>query len=240
MSALATAPAHALTIPAAPEGPVNDYAHALPPGGVERLTQQLKSYEQGTTRQIAVAIFPSLEDESIEDFTIRLAEKWKIGSKKNSDGVLVTLFMKEHRDRIDVGYGLEGQLPDALAQRILHEVMEPRFKQGDLEGGLREGLGAIDTATGGHEHAEGKLPVASARSRGTPFENVIGFLVIVAIVIVVGRITRRRGGGGGGGSFGGFSGGSGGWSGGGSGSSSGGGWSGGGGSFGGGGASGSW
>lgn len=211
---------------------------------MQRLDQQLRSYETGTTRQIAVAIFPALDGEALEDFSIRLAEKWQIGSRKNSDGVLITVFIADHRDRIDVGYGLEDKLTDALAARIQRELMEPRFKQGDFEGGLREAIGAIDTATGGHAHDEGKLPArapgnANDSSGGSIFLIIIFFVIVLPIIL---RFVRRGGGGGGfGGGF--FLGGGSGWSSGGggwSGGGGGGGWSGGGGSFGGGGSSGSW
>jgi uncharacterized protein len=236
-------PAQALTIPPKPTGPVNDYAHALSADAVKRLTDQLLSYEQGTTRQIVVAIFPSLDDEERADFTQRLGDAWGIGSKKNNDGVLVTLFIKDHQDQIAVGYGLEDKLTDLQTARIRRELMEPRFREGDFEGGLRAGLAAIDTATGGHEHPEGKLPARAARPQ---VHIPIGLIIFVIILIIV--ITRRRGGGGGGGFWpgfwiggggGGWSGGSGGWSSGGGGGG-GGGWSGGGGSFGGGGSGGSW
>lgn len=167
---------------------------------------------------------------------MRLAEAWKIGGKKNSDGVLITVFLKEHQDQILVGYGLEGQLTDAQAARIRTELMEPRFKAGDFEGGLRAAIAAIDTATGGHEHAEGKLPARAASRNNDPYA---GFIVFVFILVVIFVIRRFRGGGGGGWFIGGggWSGGSGGWS---SGGGSSGGWSGGGGSFGGGGSGGSW
>jgi uncharacterized protein len=236
-------------IPDHPDGPINDYAGALTPDAKQRLTQQLLSYELGTTRQIAVAIFPTLDDEAIEDVSIRVAEKWKIGGRKNNDGVLLTVFMKEHRDRIDVGYGLEDKLTDVQSARILRELVEPRFKQGDFEGGLRAALAAIDSATGGHEHPEAQPP-SHLHPQGNTFAEdylgpifVFGFIAFVVILIAVAR--KYRGPGGGGGFFGGggwTSGGSG-WSSGGSdwgGGGGGGGWSGGGGSFGGGGASGSW
>lgn len=223
---------------------MTDYAHALPADAVARLNQQLLSYEPGSTRKIVVAIFPSLEGEDPADFTVRLALAWKIGSKQNNDGVLVTLFLAEQKFRIEVGYGLEGQLTDVQSKRIEDELMAPRFKLGDYEGGLRAGLAAIDTATGGHEHAEGKLPARQPSSGGGGIP--VGLIVFVIFVIVI--VFSRRGGGGGGGFWtgfflggggGGWSGGSGGWSSGGGGG--GGGWSGGGGgSFGGGGATGSW
>jgi len=222
---------------------VNDYAHVLSADALARLNQQALSYEPGTTRQIAVAIFPTIDDEERFDFSMRVAEAWKIGGKKNSDGVLITVFIKEHQDQILVGYGLEAQLTDVLAARIRTELMEPRFKAGDFEGGLRAALAAIDSATGGHEHAEGKLPARAPTSNG----GGIPIGVIIFIIFVVILIIRRRGGGGGGCGFwpgfwlggggGGWSGGSSGWS---SGGGGGGGWSGGGGSFGGGGSGGSW
>ncbi|MCA1664301.1 MAG: TPM domain-containing protein, partial [Myxococcales bacterium] len=236
-----------LLVPPPPTQPVTDYAHALSPDAVARLNQQALSYEPGSTRKIVVAIFASLEDEAVEDFTIRLAEKWKIGSKKNDDGVLVVVFVKEHKVRIEVGYGLEGQLTDVQAHRIEEELMAPRFREGDYEGGLRAALAAIDTATGGHQHDEGQLPARAPTSNSGGGGGRIPVGVIIFIVFVIIMIIRRRGGGGGGGGFwpgfwlggggGGWSGGSSGWSSGGG----GGGWSGGGGgSFGGGGATGSW
>jgi uncharacterized protein len=233
-------PAHALRVPPRPDGPINDYAGVLSADAVKRLTNQLLSYEEGTTRQIAVAIFPTLEGEDRFDFSMQVAEAWKVGGKKNSDGVLVTLFIREHQDQILVGYGLEALLTDALATRIRTELMEPNFKLGDYEGGLRAGLAAIDAATGGHEHPEGKLAARAPSSGGGVPVGVIVFIIIFIVVIVL----RSRGGGGGGGFWPGvFLGGGGGWSGGSSGWSSGGGgggWSGGGGSFGGGGSGGSW
>lgn len=213
----------------------------LSPEAKQRLEQQLQSYEQGTTRQIVVAIFPSLEGEDRFDFSMQVADKWKIGGKKNDDGVLITLFPQDRKDQILVGYGLEGQLTDLQTARIRTELMEPRFKEGDWEGGLRAGLAAIDTATGGHEHDEGKLPARSGGAEGGG--GVPVGLIIFAIIVIIVIAARSRGGGGWGGGGGywigggsGWSGGSGGWGGGGG----GGGFSGGGGSFGGGGSGGSW
>jgi uncharacterized protein len=228
---------------------VTDYAHVLSADALARLNQQALSYEPGSTRKIVVAIFPTLDDEAVEDFSIRLAEAWKIGSKKNNDGVLVLLFIKEHKIRIEVGYGLEGELTDVKSHRIEDELMAPRFRQGDWEGGIRAALAAIDTATGGHEHAEGKLPArqpsSSSGGGGIPI-GVIVFIIFFVVLLISRRGGGGRGGGGsiwpwiflGGGGGGGWSGGSSGWSSGGGGGS---GWSGGGGgSFGGGGATGSW
>jgi uncharacterized protein len=241
LGALFATPAYAISIPPAPTQPVTDYAHKLAPDAVARLNAQLLSYEPGTTRRIVVAIFPSLDGEDAADFTVRLAEAWKIGSKKNSDGVLFTLFIDDRKDFLAVGYGLEGQLTDALSGRIRTELMEPRFKQGDYEGGLRAGLAAIDTATGGHQHDEGKLPAAASGggNRGGSSGQLVPILIFVAVFVLLSILRRRGGGGGGGGGWFIGTGGGGGWSSGGSGG--GGSWSGsGGGSFGGGGSGGSW
>lgn len=221
-----------LLLPAQPDGPVNDYAKALTPVQASRLNAQLRSYEKGTSRQIAVAIFRSLEGESLEDVSIRLAEKWKIGGKTSNDGVLLTVFLDDHKLRIEVGYGLEDKLTDAMSARIIRDVMAPRLKKNDLFGALTSGVAAIDTVIGGEKHAEGQPPTASD-GRGVPVSMVVLTLIVIVVSIV--NASRR------GGFRGSFLGG-GGWSSTRSGWSSGGGsgWSGGGGSFGGGGSSGSW
>ena len=178
---------------------------------------------------MAVAIFRSLESESLEDFSIRLAEKWKIGSKKESDGVLLTVFLDDHKLRIEVGYGLEDKLTDAMSARIIRDVITPHFRAGDIAGGLTAGLASIHQVLVGQELPEPNR-VTPHRETGGGFGwiKIIFYLVIILVVL----FSRWRGiwlGGGG------FNGGGGGWGGGG-----GGGFSGGGGSFGGGGASGSW
>jgi uncharacterized protein len=260
-----TAAAQGLELPDRPTARINDYADALPAAARQRLEEQLRGYTTGQSYQVAVALFRSLEGESLEDVSIRLAEKWRIGSRKD-DGVLMTVFLAEHRLRIEVGYGLEDRLPDARASRIIREVITPRFRAGDLEGGLRDGLAAIHAAVTGQaappsQPQEGKAPRAA-------IGGVLLFALILFVMAMVAIARRRRppGDRGGwsagsrgwwgpamwlgsgmsswssssssdGGGFGGFGGFGGG---GGDGGGGGGGFSGGGGSFGGGGASGSW
>jgi uncharacterized protein len=152
--------------------------------------------------------------------------------------VLIVVFLDDHKMRIEVGYGLEGSLTDLLASRIIREIMAPKFRAGDIAGGLSAAAAEINSVTTGGQTS---LPARAARSGDSDVKTGIGSgLVLFFIVIVVAIIVaRRRGGGGGGGFTGGSSGwGGGGWSGGSSGGS--GGFSGGGGGFGGGGASGSW
>ena len=122
----------AFTLPEKPAMRVNDYAHVLTPQAQVGLEQKFASFERQTGHQAAVAIFENLGDQPVEDVATRLYEKWRLGSAKGNDGVLLVLGMKEHAVRIEVGYGLEGQLPDALAGRIIHEQMTPHLKEGNV------------------------------------------------------------------------------------------------------------
>jgi uncharacterized protein len=229
---LAATSARALEVPERPLGHLSDFAHALSLADRGRLDAELASYDNGT-QQIAIAIFPSLEGESLEDFSIRLAEKWKIGGKKNSDGVLVTVFVAEHKIRVEVGYGLEDRLTDARSAQIIREIIAPHFQRGDVAGGLSAGALMIHRVI--TEGADALPPPSQTNSS----DHVPIWIWILIFLVVVAILSRSRGGGAGPFIGGTFLGGSSGWSSGGGGGG-GGGFSGGGGSFGGGGASGSW
>ena len=115
----------------------------------EKLEITLAAFEKETSNQLVVVTVPTLDGQPIEDFSIKLAEKWKIGTKEHNNGVIL-LFSKEDRAmRIEVGYGLEGVLPDALAKRIIENEIVPRFKQGDFDGGVNRGVDSIIQATRG-------------------------------------------------------------------------------------------
>lgn len=194
-----------------------------------------------------MAIFRSLSGESLEDFSVRLAQAWRAGQKGLDNGVVLLVFLDDRRMRLEVGYGLEATLTDATAASIIRDVMAPRFRAGQVADGIAAGLDAVDAALAGAYQRPAK-----PRGRGGPSREVIGFLAVLAVlagVPLLGTLlsltrsgkVRRHGwtGGRGGWSSGGIGGGGSGWSVGG-GSSSSDGFSGGGGSFGGGGASGSW
>jgi uncharacterized protein len=231
-------------LPPPPARYFNDYAGLVGAADAQRLDAKLKAFDEQTSNQVVVAIFPELPSPSLEDFTIRTAQSWRAGREKLDNGVVLFVFVKDRKSRIEVGYGLEGALPDVTAKQILDDVMAPRFRAGDFAGGLEAAIDAVIAATRG----EYKAAPRAAR----PSSPGIDPFVIITIIVIVSIIFRiyaiRRGwatysgsgwsGGGWGGGGGGWSSG-GGWSGGG-GSSGGGGFSGGGGSFGGGGASGSW
>jgi uncharacterized protein len=238
------APAQAaLTFPPL-TGRVVDDAHVLSPTTVSDLNAKLADLEAKTGRQVVVATLPSLQGDDIADYGYQLGRAWGIGQKGQNNGVLFIVVPSEHKTRIEVGYGLEPILTDALSSVILQEQVLPRFRAGDVEGGVVAGTDAIiqqlsaDPATAtANVH---KATQAAQPHRGIPFGAIFGLIVIF---LVFSAIFRRHGGGGMGwilpmmilGS------GRGGWGGGGGGDfGGGGGFSGGGGSFGGGGSSGSW
>jgi uncharacterized protein len=242
---LAVPSAAALRIPPPPDRRVNDYAGALTPADRDRLEQKLIAREAGSRNQVVVAIFRSLEGESLEGYSIRLAQAWRIGQKGLDNGVIFLVFLDDRKMRIEVGYGLEGSLTDAVSSSILRDVVAPRFREGRTADGIAAGLDAIDRAIAGTY----TRPAPSGKGGDGIGLRELGALFVVFVLLMIlvqnrmqSRALRRRGwtggprgwggpmigggmlgggfGGGGGGSSGGFSGG--------------------GGSFGGGGSSGSW
>jgi len=240
-------------IPPAPAAYFNDYAGAVSAGTAMSLNATLESFERQTSEQIVVAVFPKMQSDSdVADYTVRVARAWQVGLKDKNNGAVLFVFVQDHKLFIQVGYGLEAVLPDALCKRIIDEQITPRFKAGDFDGGLTAGVQSILAATKGEYKGTG-VTVADKRQKiymnqGGEIIPIIFFLIF-AIFLVLSIVNSLKRGGGmmysgsgfsgvrsygggfsGGGGFGGFSGGGGG----------GGGFSGGGGSFGGGGAGGSW
>jgi uncharacterized protein len=234
------------TIPPKPAGYFNDYAGVVSKDAALRFNEQLAQFERETSDQVVVAVFRKMEsDSSIEDYAQRVAQAWGVGKKEVSqgNGVVMLVFIDDRKISIQTGYGLEGALPDLVAFDIRTRHMNPRFKNGDYQGGLAEGIDLICKAVRGEYTGDGKTNLERT-SRKSGGGRILFFVVFIIILLAVTRSSRRRRGYGysssGGPFFGGWSGGSGGgWS---SGSSGGGfsGFSGGGGSFGGGGSSGSW
>lgn len=139
----------ALEIPERPEGYVNDRAGLLSASAKPVLENQLRSFEDKTSNQVVVVTFPSLEGQSLEDFSMRLAEAWKIGQKGRNNGVIFLIFRDDRKMRIEVGYGLEGVFPDLVAGQIIRQVVVPYFRKGDTSGGIVAGVNAILQATQG-------------------------------------------------------------------------------------------
>ncbi len=146
---LSSVECYALDIPERPASYVTDQAQLLSSAAKARLEEELMAFEKETSNQVVVAIFKSLEGGSLEDFSIKLAEKWKIGSKKNDNGVILLIFKDDRDVRIEVGYGLEGALPDATAKMIIQNEIVPAFRNADFDGGVEKAVAAIMLATRG-------------------------------------------------------------------------------------------
>jgi len=149
-----TAPASALDVPDPPRDYVLDRAAILSPAAHAQLSRVLAQFEAQTSHQVLVATFPSLEQESLEDFSIRLAERWQAGQTGKDNGVTLLVFRDERLLRIEVGYGLEGALPDALGDTIIRNDIAPLFRQGAYEQGLLRGVQSILQAVQGEYQAD--------------------------------------------------------------------------------------
>lgn len=222
---------------------VNDYANILTPEQRDALEKKLYQFDDTTTNQIVVVIVNSLNGNDVADAAIELGRSWKVGDKKNNNGVVLLVSKEDRKLNISPGYGLEKSLPDLVCQQIIQTIIVPNFKGNDYYGGIDRGTDAIIEATQGEFVAPSGYNNRS--SKGTPISRIIFMIIIIIVLLSLfgggggrGTFMSRRGygpiffpGGGGGGGFGGFGGGG----------SSGGGFGGfGGGSFGGGGSSGSW
>ena len=208
----------------------NDYTNTLNNSELNILNRKLKSFQDTTSNQVVFLMINSLNNYPIEYYTMDVVEKNKIGTKKFNNGILFFIAKNDKKMRIEVGYGLEGALPDALASSIIRNIITPYFRNGEYFSGIYKGITAIISAVKGEYQA---LPQKTKKKR-----NISGIIsTIFFLIIFFSSFFRRRGRGrgaifwggglGSGGSFGGSGGGFGGFSGG-------------GGSFGGGGASGSW
>src|ERR1700688_4888412 len=141
-------------------GRVVDQTGTLSAGDISALTQTLKALEARKGSQVAVLIVPTTAPETIEQFSIRVAEAWKIGRKKIDDGALLVVAKDDRKLRIEVGYDLEGALSDVTAKRIIDEVITPRFRSGDFTGGFSSGVDRIIRVIDGE-----KLPTVEPRQQ---------------------------------------------------------------------------
>ena len=140
-------------IPSKPTSYVNDRAGLLSGAVRGELEALLAQFEKETSNQVVVMILPSLEGAVIEDLSVRMAQGWGIGNKKKDNGILLLIAKEDRAVRIEVGYGLEGALPDVTCKRIIEREIVPAFRQGDYDGGVRKALHAILAATKGEYQA---------------------------------------------------------------------------------------
>jgi len=230
-------------IPPKPDRYFNDYAGVVSNEAALRFNEQLAQFERETSDQVVVAVFQKMQSDSdVADYTQRVAQAWGVGQKDRRNGVVLFVFIEDRKMFIQVGYGLEGALPDATAFDITERQIKPLFRTGNYEAGLSTGIDLICKAIRGEYKVSGKT--VAERHSGGGFSGVLPFIIFVIVLIIISRVIRKLGGysysSRGGGPV--FIPSGGGWSSGGGGGDSGGfsGFSGGGGSFGGGGAGSSW
>jgi len=178
---------YALEVPEL-KGRVNDYADMISPETESLLDERLKSFETSDSTQIVILTVNSLEGDALEDFTIRVAEKWKIGQTKKDNGVILFASKNDRRMRIEVGRGLEGVLTDLLSGRILDNVIRPKFKNGDYDGGFLDGTGSIIEACRG-EFKNDSPPVSSGNDSSGNLP-IIFFFVLYFAVMLASRVSK--------------------------------------------------
>jgi len=179
------------------KGYVNDYAGVLSSSEEQQISQLFANMQKTTSAQGALLIVPTLDGETIESFSLKVAEKWKLGQSDKDNGLLILLAMNEKKVRIEVGYGLEGLITDAKSGYIIREFIIPEFKKGNFANGLYQGVSAVSAVIGStsditEEKAASSGSQKSSRSSGIPF-NFIFFIGIILFSSLA-RRGRRRGG----------------------------------------------
>ncbi len=169
-------------------GRVVDAANVLDAGTKDSLTEQLAQHEAQSSNQIVVATVPSLEGYDVADYGVQLARHWQIGTAENDNGVLLLVAPKERKVRIEVGYGLEGALPDALAGDIIRKRILPSFRENDYSGGVSRGVSAItDAIKGEYDFDPSQASQRDARN------NLHAIIPFVFITLMFGsHVARRR------------------------------------------------
>ena len=209
------------SIPPAPQRWVTDRAGLLSPAALTRLDGKLESYEQKTGHQVVVWVDQTIGGAPLDDFAVKTFKAWQLGKRGSDDGLLLLVLAKDRRMAIEVGYGLEPRVPDAVASRIINDVIAPRLRAGDADAALDEGISAILAAIDGKPFAY--APDATTRhvDKGRPSTvELVGFGVLalaflilfithpsLAIHLLIVLASGGRGGGGGSSRGGGFSGG---------------------------------
>lgn len=179
---------YALEVPAL-KGRVNDYGDMISPASKKILEDKLASFETSDSTQVVILTVNSLEGDALEDFTIRVAEKWKIGQAKKDNGVILFAAKNDRLLRIEVGRGLEGVLTDLLSGRIIDNIIRPKFKAADFDSGFIEGTDAIIQACRGE--FKNASPAVSGSKEG-PVSKYITFLFIVFyfVIIIISQFSK--------------------------------------------------
>ncbi|TXH26518.1 MAG: YgcG family protein [Elusimicrobia bacterium] len=173
---------------------VTDQTATLSRDQVASLEKALAEFERVRGSQIAILLVATTRPESIEAYAIRVAESWRLGRKGVDDGLLILVAKNDRKLRIEVGRGLEGAVPDAVAKRIVADVITSRFKEGDFAGGLQAGVARLQAIVGGEALPS---PASAAQAGGMPDLDpwwIVGVVVVIALGAVLSRLFGRLGG----------------------------------------------
>jgi uncharacterized protein len=170
---------------------VTDLTSTLSAQEIQALEGRLRDFESRKGSQIAVLILPSTQPETIEQYSIRVAEAWKIGRARIDDGAIIVVAKDDRRLRVEVGRGLEGAIPDAIAKRVVSDVITPRFKANDFYGGISAGTDALIKLIEGEPLPAPQAQRGSERVGGDSIEPFV--VLLVAFVVLGGLLTRVLG-----------------------------------------------
>jgi len=181
-------------MPSKPAQYFNDYAGIVSQSVGEELDRQLGQFERTTSNQVVVAIFPKMQSDSdIADYTQRVAQAWGVGQKERRNGVVLFVFVQDRKMIVQVGYGLEGALPDATAFNITEYQMKPRFIADDYEGGLRIGIDSICGAIRGEYSSKTEtVPEQNRHRRSIVLPLVLLSLIPLSLLFGLHRTARRE------------------------------------------------
>jgi uncharacterized protein len=180
-------------IPATPGAYFNDYAGVVSKEAASRFNEQLAQFERDTSDQVVVAVFPKMQSDSdIADYTQRVAQAWGVGQKDRRNGVVLFVFVQDRKMFIQVGYGLEGALPDATAFDITERHIKPLFRTGNYEAGLATGIDLICKAIRGEY--KGSAKTVAERKGGGAVTGLLPFIIFVIVLMILSRLFRKLGG----------------------------------------------
>jgi uncharacterized protein len=181
-------------LPPKPSRYVSDAAGVLSPQVAAALNARLETFERETSNQVIVATFPRIPDDyAFEDFTQRTAEAWGVGQGKDDNGVVLFVFPNDRKMRIEVGYGLEGVLPDIVAKRIIENELVPAFRAGDFDQGISRGVNAILQATRGEYRGSGRTNADTAEGADGTWLIFLFFILVLVIIVAANQNAVRRG-----------------------------------------------
>lgn len=170
---------------------VTDLTSTLTSSDINSLETKLKSFEETKGSQIAVLIVPTTQPEEIEQYAIRVVDEWKLGREGIDDGVLILVAKGDRKVRVEVGYGLEGAIPDIYAKRIVENIILPDFRNGQFDAGIEEGVNATIDLINGED-----LPVVTSnktnvKRHGSKF-GIFGFIIMFVILSFVGQLVKAK------------------------------------------------